>query len=423
MKIVFLSHYFPPEVNAPANRTYEHCREWVKRGHEVHVITCVPSHPLGVPFQGYRSGWYCREERDGIVIHRVWTCLAANRGVLRRTLNFLSFVPTAVWRAVRLGPCDIIIGTSPQFFCAAAACLAATLKKTPWVFELRDLWPDSITAVGAARRYMPMRLLEQFELFMYRHARTVVSVSRSFIVNLASRGIEASKMAFVPNGVDMAFWAAGSRARGRASLGLDERALVVSYVGTVGMAHDVGTILHAADLLRHDHPDIRFLIVGDGAELPRLREQARVQGLDHVTFTGLVPREEIPDYLAASDISMVTLKRSDVFKTVLPSKMFESMAAARPIVLAVDGEARDTLERSGGGLAVVPGDAHGLADAVGRLARDAGLRAVMGAAGRRFVDQEFARRAWADRYLVILERSLRADAPVADRQPDASPLF
>jgi len=423
MRILFLSHYFPPEVNAPANRTYEHCREWVKSGHEVHVITCVPSHPAGVPFDGYRAGWYQRDARDGIVIHRVWTCLAANRGVLKRTLNFVSFVPTAVWRAIRLGTFDIIIGTSPQFFCAVATCLAAILKRTPWIFELRDLWPDSIAAVGAARSYMPMRVLEQLELFMYRHARAVVSVSRSFIENLAGRGIDRSKIAFVPNGVDMSFWTAGSRRAGRAALGIDEGALVVSYVGTVGMAHDVGTILRAAALLKHDRPEIRFVIVGDGAELVRLRDRAEAEGLDHVTFTGLVPRERVPDYLAASDISLVTLKDSHVFKTVLPSKMFESMAAARPIVLAVEGEARETLERSGGGLAIPPGNASALADAVRRLAADDTLRHEMGLAASAFVEREFGRRAWAARYLLVLDRAREAAHGKAVPQPDTPVLF
>jgi glycosyltransferase involved in cell wall biosynthesis len=420
MKIVFLTHYFPPEVNAPANRTHEHCREWVKAGHEVHVVTCVPSHPVGVPFPGYRSGWYHREERDGIIVHRVWTSLAANRGVIKRTLNFLSFVPTAVWRTLRIGPCDLIIGTSPQFFCALAACLSGMLKRTPWIFELRDLWPDSIAAVGAKRAYMPMDLLERLELFMYRHARAVVSVSRSFIENLVSRGIDRSKIAFVPNGVDMPLWAAGSRRRGRAAFGLDDRAIVVSYIGTVGMAHDVGTILETAALLRREGRDIRFLIIGDGAELPRLRDQAAADGLEGVTFTGLVPRELIPDYLAASDVSLVTLKRSEVFKTVLPSKMFESMAAARPIVLAVEGEARETLDRARGGIAVPPGNARAMADAICRLADDAGLREAMGAAGSRFVAQEFSRGAWAARYLDILERARRVDIGERDPQADAS---
>jgi len=420
MKIVFFSHYFPPEVNAPANRTYENCREWVKRGHEVHVITCVPSHPLGVAFEGYRSGWYRREVRDGIVVHRVWTSLAANRGVVKRTLNFLSFVPTAVWRALRLGPCDLIIGTSPQFFCAVAACLAAMLKQIPWIFELRDLWPDSISAVGAQRRYMPMRILERIELFMYRHATAVVALSRAFIENLASRGIDRSKMTYVPNGVDMAFWAAGSRARGRAALDVDDRTLVVSYVGTIGMAHDVGTILDAAKLVRDAGTGARFLIVGDGAELERLRDRAKAEHLDHVTFTGLVPRESIPDYLAASDISLVTLKASDLFKTVLPSKMFESMAASRPIVLAVGGEAQATLERSGGGLAIPAGDPRALASAIQALGADVDRRLAMGEAGRQFVEQEFGRAAWAARFLDMLHRARRAKVTGAAPEAGAS---
>src|SRR5215208_6589146 len=189
MRILFLSHYFPPEVNAPATRTFDHCREWAAAGHDVHVITCVPSHPAGVAFKGYRPGWYEREQREGITVHRVWTRLAPNAGIVLRTLNFLSFVPTAVWRALRLGPFDIIIGTSPQFFCAVATWIAAALKRTPWIFELRDLWPESIAAVGAARSYMPLRLLEWLELRMYRHARAVVCVSRSFIRNLVTRGI------------------------------------------------------------------------------------------------------------------------------------------------------------------------------------------------------------------------------------------
>jgi glycosyltransferase involved in cell wall biosynthesis len=304
-----------------------------------------------------------------------------------------------------------------------ASCLAAILKRTPWIFELRDLWPESIAAVGAQRRYMPMRVLEWIELFMYRHARAVVSVSRSFIENLAGRGIERSKIAFVPNGVDTSFWTAGSRERGRAALGIDDGTVVVSYVGTVGMAHDVGTILYAAAVLKRERPDIRFLIVGDGAELQRLRDQAEAEGLDRVTFTGLVSRDQIPDILAASDISLVTLKRSDVFKAVLPSKMFEAMAAARPIVLAVEGEARETLERSGGGVAIAPGNPHALANAVQRLADDAELRRTMGVAGSRFVEQEFGRRAWAVRYLDLLEHARHADAGGAEPQPDAPSLF
>ena len=383
----------------------------------MHVITCVPSHPVGVPFRGYRPGWYQQERHDGIVVHRVWTLLAPNKGVVKRTLNYLSFMPSAVWRSLRLGRFDVLIGTSPQFFCAVATWIAASLGRTPWVFELRDLWPESIHAVGAARAYMPLKMLERLELLMYAQARSVVCVSEALVRNLVSRGVPTSKISFVPNGVDTAMWTAGVRAKGRAKLDAGESDIIVSYIGTVGMAHDIGTVLDAARLLGRERPRLRFVIIGDGAEREALAARARAEGLDNVTFTGLVPRAEIPDYLAASDVSLVTLKPSDLFKTVLPSKMFESMAAARAIVLAVDGEARQVLERAGAGLAVAPGNAAALAGAVRRLAADPELRHTLGAAGARFVERNFSRRTWAHRYLHVLDRTRLPVYPAAVPQP------
>ena len=196
MRILFFTHYFPPEVNAPANRTFEHCRAWANAGHEVHVVTCVPSHPLGRPFAGFRRGWYRHDVADGIHVHRVWTCLAPNRAVFRRIVNYLSFVPTAVWRAWRLGRFDVAIGTSPQFFCAVATWLYTRVRRTPWVFELRDLWPESIAAVGAMKRSFALRLLERLELRMYRDATAIVCLTEAFIRTLRARGIEAAKLHF-----------------------------------------------------------------------------------------------------------------------------------------------------------------------------------------------------------------------------------
>ena len=402
MRILFLTHYFPPEVNAPATRTYEHCREWVAAGHDVHVVTCIPSHPLGKPFAGYRTRWYQYENVGGIHTHRVWTYLAPNRGVRRRTLNYLSFVPMAVFRASRLGRFDVVIGTSPQFFCAVAAWAAARLRQTPWIFELRDLWPESIAAVGAMRKSAALRLIERLELFLYREAAAVACVTRSFMDNLAARGIDRAKLHFMPNGILPEFWTSGSRQQGRHDLDVADREVLVSYVGTVGLAHGLGSVIEAASRLRDSAPHVRFVIAGDGAQLDAVRALTTERGLDNVRLTGLLPRERVPSLLAASDMMLVTLTAADVFRTVLPSKMFEAMAAARPVVLAVAGEARDMLERSGGGIAVTPDDPAALADAVVRLARDPSLRAAMGAAGRLFVEREFNRRVWAARYLTLL---------------------
>jgi glycosyltransferase involved in cell wall biosynthesis len=402
VRILFLSHYFPPEVNAPASRTHEHCRQWAAAGHEVHVITCVPSHPAGSPFPGYRRGWYLREELDGVHVHRVWTHLAPNRGVVRRTLNYLSFVPPAIFRSWRLGRFDVIVATSPQFFCAVAGRGAAALHGTPWVFELRDLWPESIQAVGAVRRSPLLQLLERLELRLYAHARAVVCVTQGFVTNLDSRGVDARKLKYVPNGIAPEFWASGSRAAGRARLGLTPVQIAVTYTGTIGMAHGLGTMLHAARLLEASLPQVRIFVVGDGAELDALKARAADWRLTNVEFTGLLPRADIADVLAASDIALVTLKRADTFKSVLPSKMFEAMAAGRPIVLGVEGEALRVLNRATAGIGVPPGDHVALARAVARLARRPWMREQLGRAGRDFVSREFNRSAWAERYLEIL---------------------
>ena len=403
MRILFLSHYFPPEVNAPANRTYEHCRAWAAAGHDVHVVTCVPSHPKGTPFDGYRKRWYQRERMDGVTVHRVWTYLAANQGVARRTLNYLSFVPTSMWRAARLSRFDIIVATSPQFFCAVAGYLTSRLTRTRWVFELRDLWPDSVVAVGALERGLALRRLERLELRMYRHAERVVCVTRSFMANLEARGIPASKLVFVPNGIEPDYWCAPGPQDVRAALGVGADDVLVSYVGTVGMAHGLGTVLEAAGRLRVENPRVRFLVVGAGAELDASRAYVAGQGLSNVTFTGLVPRERARDLLAASDVSLVTLRDSPLFRTVLPSKMFEAMAAGKPIVLGVAGEASEVLHRAGCGLSVAPGDADALRCAVERLAGDPETRRRMGEAGRRFVGEQFNRRTWAESYLQLLK--------------------
>lgn len=413
MRILFFTHYFPPEVNAPASRTYEHCREWVACGHEVHVVTCIPSHPSGKPFPGFRRRWYQREQMDGIHVHRVWTHLAPNRGVVRRTLNYLSFVPTAVLRGLRLGRFDVTIGTSPQFFCVVATWMYTQLRRTPWVFEVRDLWPESIPAVGAMRQSFALSMLEQLAMRMYRDSSAIVCLSESFVLALRAKGIEAAKLHFVPNGIVSAFWKAARREDERKKLGLEDSDVLASYVGTIGMAHGLSTVLSAAARLQTAVPKIKLLIVGDGAELDTLRAVAARDGLLNVRFTGLVPREEVPGLLAATDIALVTLKPSEVFKTVLPSKMFEAMAARCAIVLAVDGEARATLERAGAGIAVKSGNVEALTRAIAELAGDEDGRARMALAGVTFVDREFSRQTWADRYLGILAGLTQRDTIVA----------
>lgn len=402
MRILFLSHYFPPEVNAPANRTHEHCREWVREGHEVHVITCFPSHPHGRVFDGYRLRWYRHETIDGIQVHRVPTYIAANRGVVRRSLNYVSFFPAAVFRALRLGRFDWIIATSPQFMVAVAGRVLGALKRTPWVFELRDLWPDSVVAVGALKRSFVVRAFEQVELALYRNARMVVSVTRSFIENLEGRGISSEKLCYVPNGVDPDAWQGGDGRSIRAQLGIGDMDTVVSYVGTVGLAHGVGTLVEAAGELQRRGRAVHVLVAGDGAERETLERQARERGLESVHFLGLLPREEIPDVYAASDIAAVILVDRPVFRTVIPSKLLEAMAAGLPVVLGVRGEAERIVVEAGAGIAVEPENVTDFVSAIDRLTEDPERRRELGRSGQAHVEQHFSRRTWARRMLAEL---------------------
>ena len=314
MRILFLSHYFPPEVNAPAVRTYEHCREWVQCGHEVHVLTCVPNHPLGRIYEGYKRRSATQHETvDGIQVHRVCTYISPNKGFLRRTLGYASYMFAASLASLRLPRPDVLVATSPQFFCACAGSLASKLLRRPWIFELRDIWPESLVAVGAIRNKAIIQFLERIELLLYEDADAVVALTDSFKQNLLSRGVSSSKIHVVTNGIYPRSWRTRDQSS-RHELGLDSK-FIVSYVGTHGMAHNLETILEAASLLQGDR-DIQFITVGTGAEYEKLLNIKKEKSLDNVSMVGQVPRERAKMYLQASDVSVVILRKAELFKTL-----------------------------------------------------------------------------------------------------------
>lgn len=403
MRIVFCSHYYPPEVNAPASRTSEHCRAWAKAGHEVTVITCAPNHPGGKVYPGYRNRLYQTETLDGVRIVRVWTFLAANEGFLLRTLNYLSFMLSACLALARLPRPDVIVSTSPQFFCGLVGFFARALRGVPWVLEIRDLWPESIVAVGVMRKGAMVRMLERLETLAYRRADRLVPVTDSFVAHIAERCGGPRKISVIKNGVDLGLFIKDERAAAavKRTLGFESR-FVAAYVGTHGMAHGLETILDAAERLKDD-PRIAFLMAGDGAERARLVDLASRRGLDNVRILGQRPKADMPGIWGAADVSLILLRRSDSFKKVIPSKMFEAMAMQRPIILGVEGEARDLLDAAGAGIAITPESAEELAAAVVRLAEDPALAARLGAQGAAHVRQHFDRAKLAARYLQLLE--------------------
>jgi len=410
MRILFLSHYYPPEVNAPASRTSEHCREWVRAGHDVTVVTCAPNHPRGTLYPGYANKLWHEETIDGVRVVRLWTYLAANEGFTRRTLNYASYLATVTAALPHLPTADIVISTSPQFFCGLAGRIVRAAKRIPWVLEIRDLWPESIVTVGAMKTGPAIRALEALERTAYRTADAIVPVTNSYVPHIVARGGDASKITVLPNGVDHTHFQPDpvSAARLRHDLGFDGK-FVASYVGTHGLAHGLDTLLDAAALL-HNDPRIGFLLVGDGADRARLEAQCAARNLANTAFLGQRPKGDMPVIWTATDAGLILLRNDPLFCKVVPSKLFEAMAMGRPVVLGVAGESRALLETANAGIPVPPQDAAALAAAVQTLAANPARAAAMGASGKAYVRANHDRATLAASYLDILKSTIARTA-------------
>lgn len=407
MRILFLSHYFPPEVNAPATRTFEHCTRWARAGHDVTVLTGTPNCPTGVVYPGYKNRLRRQMEFvDGVRVVRVWTHLAANDGTVRRVVNFLSFMFSAVLASIRLPRPDVVVATSPQFFCGWAGVLVSRLKRAPLVLEIRDIWPDSIRAVGAMRNRWLLRILEMLERWMYRSADHIVAVGEGYRANILQKVSLPGRISVIPNGVDVGrFVPREPDAEFVRTWGLENK-FVCSYVGTIGMAHGLEVVIEAAKILQQKgRHDIAFCLVGEGSHRGRLEADAKRAGLNGmVTFAGRQPTEQIPAILASSRACLVHLKGCPLFGTVIPSKIFETLAMARPVIMGVRGEAREIVMDAGAGVEMEPDSPESLVQAVETLADDPGFALRRGEAARAYVMKHFNRDELAARFLQLLSR-------------------
>jgi glycosyltransferase involved in cell wall biosynthesis len=401
VRILALSHYYPPEVNAPASRLSEHARIWREAGHEVTVVTCAPNHPAGQLYPGYRNRLWQEETVDGIRVIRLWTYLAANEGFLPRIANYLTYLFSVLVWMWRLPRADIVMSTSPQFFCGLAGWFLKRDKR-PWVLEIRDLWPESIVTVGAMKRGAVIRAIEKVEAFAYRKADLVVSVTDGFVPHIRAHRAKGP-IAVIKNGVDLSRFASDPAAADafRAEHGLTGK-FVASYVGTHGLAHGLQAVIAAAERLR-DRDDIAFLMVGGGAQRDTIKTIRDAKGLTNIVMLDQLPKAAMPAVWGASDAALVLLKRVDTFKTVIPSKMFEAMALGVPMILGVEGEAKALMEAGGAGIAITPEDDAELATAILRLADDRALGRQIGASARAFVRAQFDRESLAHAYLAEFE--------------------
>lgn len=374
MHILFLTDNFPPEGNAPAARTYEHAIRWVRGGHQVTVITGAPNFPEGIVFDGYSNRWYLKEMVDGISVVRVKTYIAANSGVLKRILDYMSFMITGCVAGLFQKKIDVVIATSPQFFNAIGGWILAFLRQKPFIFELRDIWPASIITVGAIKNRRIIGTLEKIELFLYKKSTRIICLTQAFKEELVRRGIDSKKIDVILNGVDLNRY----RPTSVKDIKFTERfnltgKFVVGYIGTHGMAHGLEHVIDTADALR-DFTDIQFLFVGGGATRERLEHCVQDRALSNVTLMPRQPKEEIYRVWSLCDVSLVHLRDESLFQAVIPSKIFESMGMGIPMIVSMPtGEATDIVRSCDAGIVVPPESPMQLAEAVLALRNDPGL--------------------------------------------------
>ena len=349
MKILFLTDNFPPEVNAPATRTLEHCKEWVKSGHDVTVITCFPNYPTGIVYPGYKNSLYKVEQMDGIKVIRVWSYMAANKGFIKRIADYVSFSVTSFFAGL-FQKCDIIIATSPQFFTALSGRTLHLFKRKPWIMEVRDLWPDSIKAVGAMKESFVLRYFSKEEMWCYRSADKIVVVTESFKREIVKKGIPAEKIFVVKNGANTELFRPQEKPKDLLLKYKLEGKRILGYVGTLGMSHKIDFLIDCVKGL----DNYVLMILGDGAERENIKAKIEEENLKNVILVDAVPKSEVVKYVALQDAALINLRKTPLFTTVIPSKIFETASMRIPILLGVDGEAREMVESFGAGLYYEP---------------------------------------------------------------------
>jgi glycosyltransferase involved in cell wall biosynthesis len=400
LRVMFLTHYFPPEVGAPQTRLFELAQRCAAAGLVVTVVTGFPNYPTGVIPVDYRGKRSMEEKLDGVRVLRSSVYATPNRGFVRRILNHLSFALSSLTAIRKVGPTDVIFVESPPLLIGLAVLVYRRLKRAPFIFNVSDIWPQSAVELGALRNPLAIRLAEMFELHLYRTAARVTVVTPGMIERLAARGVPREKLFLLTNGVDTTTYKPADRDRELAGrLGLNGHKVFL-YAGTHGLAQGLGVILDAAKLTTN--ADVMYVLAGEGAEKEALVSRATAEGIANVRFLPNQPKSMMPALLNLAYATIIPLKRLDLFKSALPSKMFESMAAGRPIVAALWGEAATLIEQAECGIVVEPEDAGAVHLAVEKLAAEPALAQRLGESGRAYAIRNFDRKDIAERFIELL---------------------
>ena len=411
MRILYFTQYFPPEVGATQTRALEMSRYLASQGHHVTVVTEVPNHPSGIIPPAYRGKLSERRIERGVDVLRLWVWASPEKTFVTRMRFYLSYMGMAALAGSLIrGRYDLVYATSPPLFVGAAGLAAAFVRRIPFVFEVRDLWPESAVALGELSNRRAISAARLLERLLYSRASRIVTVTQGIRNRLLERGIPTEKVALIPNGAntDLFKHDPEGAARLRSELGLEGR-FVVLYAGIHGIAQGLETLLEAAQQLRDD-PQIQFVMVGEGPRKAALLDLKGRMGLSNLRMLPEVPSSAMPAYLSMADCAIVPLKDEPVFHGALPSKMFEAWACGTPVVLSVAGEAVEVLQEAGGGLAVPPQNATELAQAIRQLRDNTEGARGMGQRGQEYVTQHYTRLEQARRLEELLLQ-IKRDTP------------
>jgi len=408
MRILYLSQYFPPEAGATQSRAYEMASKWIQLGHQVTMLTEFPNHPSGIIPPYYRGKLFERSNLDGIDVLRVWVKASAVKNYSNRILFYLTYMLNAIIAGFILvrGKYDFLYATSPPLFVGGAALVLSRLKHIPMFFEVRDLWPETAVAIGELSNPHTISVATKLEEMCYRRAEQIVVVTNGMYERLIQRGVLPEKLIIIPNGanIEMFTFKQNERNRIRTELGLEGKFIAI-YAGIHGLAQGLETIVHTAHLLS-DKPDIHFIMIGEGPKKLDILSLSKAYNLSNLTMLPEKPRDVIPDYLSAADVALVPLRKPEIFKATLPSKLFDAWACERPVILSIDGEARIVVETVKGGIFSPPEDPIRMAEALIHLMNSPVERQAMGKNGFNYTRQNHSRAKLAEKLIVHLENYL-----------------
>ena len=398
MKIIFLTDNFPPESNAPAIRTYEHINYWIKdKNIEITIITCFPNFPYGKVFPNYKNKLFEVDYVNGIKVIRVWSFISKNEGLFKRTIDFISFSITSIIAGI-FEKGDIIIATSPQFFTSFSAYFLSKIKNIPWIFEVRDLWPESIGALNAISNKNILKVLEKCEIFLYQNCKRIITVTNSFKKDIYLRGINKEKISVVENGVNLNNFTFTNKKR---TSQIIKDKFVIGYFGTIGMAHGMEFIVKSIPLINIEK--VHFLIIGNGSNFSEIKKLSEKLSIKNLTILNAIPREKLIEYYQEIDVSLVNLKKSVAFKKVIPSKIFKATACQKPILLGVEGESKKILESYRAGICFKPENLSSLKKAIKEIMKPENYNSAKN--GCYLLAKKYSRERLAKKMLTIIKKT------------------